>query len=69
MDEDESGMVSNKWKPKCLVKPVEMPLCPAEIPHTGEGRGSGISWTAEHLLSPQEGLYSVEWITETSWEF
>jgi hypothetical protein len=30
--------------------------------------GSGISWTAEYLLSPQEGLYSVEWITETSWE-
>jgi hypothetical protein len=62
MDEDESGMVSDKRKSKCLVKPVEMPLCPAEIPHTGEGRGlgSGISWTAEYLLSPQEGLYSVE---------
>jgi len=62
MDEDESGMVSDGRKPKCLVKPVELPLCPAEIPHTGEGEGggSGISWTAEHLLSPQEGLYSVK---------
>jgi len=62
MDEDESGMVSDRRKPKCLVKPAELPLCPAEIPHTCEGRGGiGISWTAEHLLSPQEeGLYSVE---------
>jgi len=39
MDEDESGMVSDGRKPKCLVKPVELPLCPAEIPHTGEGEG------------------------------
>jgi len=41
MDEDESGMVSDRRIPKCLVKPVEMALCPAEIPHTGEGRGVG----------------------------
>jgi hypothetical protein len=39
MDEDDSGMVSDRRKPKCLVKPVELPLCPAEIPHTGEGEG------------------------------
>jgi hypothetical protein len=39
MDEDESGMVSDRRKPEYLVKPVELPLCPAEIPHTGEGRG------------------------------
>jgi len=64
MDEDETGMVSDRRKPKCLVKPVELPLCPAEIPRTGEGwrgeEGIGIYWTAEDLLSPQEGLYSVE---------
>lgn len=65
MDEDETGMVSDRRKPKYLVKPVELPLCSAEIPHTGEGwrgkgGGIGISWTAEDLLAPQEGLYSVE---------
>ena len=70
MDEDESGMVSDRWKPKCLVKPAELPVCPTEIQHTWEvGERNWNFWTAEHLLSPQEGLYSVDWITETSWEF
>jgi len=39
MDEDESGLVSDRRKPKCLMKPAELPLCPAEIPHTCGGRG------------------------------
>jgi hypothetical protein len=60
-------MVSDRRKPKCLETRNALPLGPAEIPHKGGGGGgSGISLTAAHLLSSQEGLYSVEWVTETS---
>jgi len=67
MDEDESGMVSDRRNPKCLVKSAELPNClfvqqKSHIHARGGegGEGIGISWTAERLLSPQEGLYSVE---------
>jgi hypothetical protein len=49
MDEDESGVVSDRRKPKCLVKPVELTLCQAEIPHTG-GVGWGGRWGRVNFL-------------------